>query len=208
MVLNVKVETRESSTRAQLKELRTEGKIPAVVYGRKIGSELISIDEKQLLSLLRDHPNAIIDMEIPAVGVEKVMIEAVQRDSLHRGLLHVDFRQINMDQQVRASVRLEFAGTAAGVRAGGILQIQKNELEVRCLPTQIPESITVDITTLEQGDVMTVSEIRMPEGIQVSDHMDEVVVSILTPRIAVEVSAEGEQAVTVGSAEEVTAGKE
>jgi large subunit ribosomal protein L25 len=183
MVLSVKVETREETTKSELKELRSEGKIPAVVYGRKIGSELISIDERQLMNLLRDNPNAVLDMNIPEVGPQKVMLGDIQRDQITRQYLHVDFHQINMDQKVKASVRLDFTGEAAGVTAGGMLQIQKNELEVRCLAAEIPETIRVDISHLEQGDLLTVSDIQLPKGTEANDHADEVLVSILMPRI-------------------------
>ena len=92
-------------------------------------------------------------------GKQPVMINEIQRNPLNRELLHVDFHQINMDEPVRTVVTLEFVGDAVGAKEGGILQIQLHELEIRCLPNQIPASITVDISKVGIGENMLVSEL-------------------------------------------------
>jgi large subunit ribosomal protein L25 len=195
MSITLKAEARKDGTRSEIKQLRKQGKIPGIVNGKKVGSSIIAIDQKELQHLLRDHAHAIIDMELPDGSKQPVMIHEVQRDKLSRTLLHIEFHQISMNEPVRTAVQLEFIGEAAGTAEGGVLQIQHHELEIRCLPEQIPESIAVDISHLKLGDNLLVSELSVPEGIEVKTDPYEVIVTILTPQKDVdEAEAEGEEA--------------
>ncbi|OXM82605.1 50S ribosomal protein L25 [Paenibacillus rigui] len=178
----LKAEQRSSLTKSERKTLRTKGKIPAVVYGKKITHTPIVIDEKELTAVLRTNPHAIIEMEVPAWGKQPVMINEVQRDAILRNVIHVDFHQINMDEPVTTTVRLDYVGEAAGVREGGILQIQHHEIEIRCLPAQIPDSIEVDISTLELGSNILVSELKVSDAIEVKSDPGDVLVTILAPQ--------------------------
>lgn len=178
----LKAEQRSSLTKSERKTLRAKGKIPAVVYGKKITHTPIVIDEKELTAVLRTNPHAIIEMEVPAWGKQPVMINEVQRDAILRNVIHVDFHQINMDEPVTTTVRLDYVGEAAGVREGGILQIQHHEIEIRCLPAQIPDSIEVDISALELGSNILVSELKVSDAIEVKSDPGDVLVTILAPQ--------------------------
>ncbi|MBD0384546.1 50S ribosomal protein L25 [Paenibacillus sedimenti] len=187
MALTLKAEARKETTKSDIKQLRSQGKIPGVVYGKKVQSTVIAIDQKELLALLRTNPHAIVEMDMPdGGGKQPVMINEVQRGKVHRELLHVDFHQINMDEPVKTVVTLEFTGEAEGIKEGGILQIQLHDLEIRCLPNQIPNSIPVDITNLGLGENLLVYQISVPAGIEVKSDLNDLVVTILAPQKEVE----------------------
>ncbi|KEQ22737.1 50S ribosomal protein L25 [Paenibacillus tyrfis] len=182
MATSLKAEARTGRTKGDRNRLRAEGKVPGVVYGKKVTQTPIAIDQKELLALLKTNPHAVIDLDIPQFGKQPVMINEVQRDALSRQLLHVDFHQINMDEPVQTTVRLEYIGDPEGVKVGGILQIQHHEIEIRCLPQRIPASIEVDVSGLEIGQSMLVSELKLPEGVEARTDAHDVLATILTPQ--------------------------
>lgn len=199
MVPSLKAENRNGMTKSEVKQLRSSGKVPAVVYGKKVGAQTIAVEAKELLMLLRTTPHAVMEMDIPHAGRQPVMIHEVQRDKVTRDLLHIDFHQINMDEPVRTSVALDFEGEPKGAEDGGMLQIQMHEVEIRCLPTAIPASISVDISGLDLGDTLLVSDLVMPDEIELKSSPDDVVVSLLAPQNeAAEPEAEAAQAEAKG----------
>lgn len=182
MVLALKAEERKGATKSERKGFRSNGKIPGVVYGSKMNSTPIAVDEKDILALLRSNPNAIIQLNVPGMGNQPVMINEIQRDAISRNLLHIDFHRINMNEPVLATVRLDFQGDPAGVKAGGILQVQLHEIAVRCLPDDLPNSIEVDISELEVGSNMLVSELKVSSKIEIKTDENDVLVTILAPQ--------------------------
>ncbi|CAM4402953.1 50S ribosomal protein L25 [Paenibacillus alkaliterrae] len=183
MAIAMKADQRLSSTKGELRQLRLQGKIPGVIYGKQISEAAhVTVDGKELQSLLRSHPNAIIEINLPSQGKQSVMVSDVQRDSLSRQVLHVDFHQINMNENVRANVRIQAEGDSEGVREGGILQVVLHELEVQCLPGSIPEAIMVDISSLSVGESVLVSNLSLPQGVETFADPDLVVLTILAPQ--------------------------
>ncbi len=183
MAMTMKAATRPSSTKGELRKLRMAGHVPGIIYGKQLdGAASVSVDEKDIQAMLRTNPNAIMEIEVPAQGSFSVMVSSVQRDPLSRQLLHVDFHQISMNEPVRAFVRVEVTGDATGVREGGIMQAILHEIEVQCLPSQIPDMITADITALEIGENLFVSDLHMPAGVEVKVDPQLVVVTILAPQ--------------------------
>jgi large subunit ribosomal protein L25 len=182
MVNRLKVEERVETTQSGLKELRSKGKIPAMVYGQGIENSSIAVEEKELIALLRSNPNAIVQMDLPGQGNHPVMIAEMQRDSLLRSILHIDFHQINVKDKHKATVYLDVVGTPAGAKEGGILQTQKNELEIECLPQDIPSSIKVDVSQLNVGDSILVSDLDVGSNIEVLSDPKDVIVLVLAPQ--------------------------
>ncbi|AHD07644.1 50S ribosomal protein L25 [Paenibacillus larvae] len=174
--------TRNKGTRGELNKLRKEGKIPAIVYGKTLVSSPLALEKKHVLALLKTHPNAVIDLDIPEVGKRPVMISQVQRDPINGDVVHLDLHQINLDEPVRTAVALEFTGEPADVKEGGILQIQTAELEVRCLPDRLPEQLKVDISKLGVNQNLLVSDIEVPQGVEVVTDGNEVLITILVPQ--------------------------
>jgi len=182
MSVSLQVQERTARSRGQLRQLRNGGTIPGIIYGKSIANPInIAVSEKELLHLLRTHPNAVLELQ---VGSEKqpVMITQVQRDPLSRSVLHIDFHRINMNEEVKAAVRIELVGESQGVREGGILQAMLHEMEVHCLPNRIPESIEVDVSQLQVGENLLVSDLKLPAGVESRLDDDQVVVTVLAPQ--------------------------
>jgi len=183
MAIPMSAYKRMCTTKGELRKLRQNGQIPGVIYGKEIEqSTPVTVDEKELLNLLRSHPNAVLEMDIPEHGKHAVMVSDVQRDSLNRNLLHVDFHQVNMNEQVRANVRIEAVGDAPGIREGGILSVILHELEIECLPGNIPEAIEVNISALAIGESLLVRELELPQGVEAKSDSELVVLTILAPQ--------------------------
>ncbi|REK69219.1 50S ribosomal protein L25/general stress protein Ctc [Paenibacillus paeoniae] len=183
MAIAIQAEQRTGVTKGDLRQLRMSGQIPGVVYGKKLqSSAVISVSEKELASLLRSHPNAVLELSVPEGGTHSVMVADVQRDALSYKLLHVDFHQISMNENVRASVRIDATGDSSGVREGGILSVILHELEVQCLPGDIPDAIEVDVSGLGIGDSILVSDLSLPKGVEVKSDSQLVIVTVLAPQ--------------------------
>ncbi|GCL74560.1 50S ribosomal protein L25 [Paenibacillus naphthalenovorans] len=182
MAATLKAEARTGRTKGDLNRLRAQGKVPGIVYGKKVTQTPIAIDQKELFTLLKTNPNGIIEMDVPGFGRQPVMINEVQRDVFTRQPLHVDFHQINMDEPVTTTVRLEFIGDPVGVKAGGILQIQHHEIEIRCLPQHILSEVEVDISGLDVGENILVSQLKLPADVEVKTDENDVLATILLPQ--------------------------
>ncbi|MCL6639007.1 MAG: 50S ribosomal protein L25 [Firmicutes bacterium] len=170
METHLEAQARNGHNKSHKRELREKGYIPAVVYGRHTGTMSIAVDAKALKSIIeKAGPNTLIDMRIKGGGEPesyKVMVKSLQRDPVRQDLLHADFQQVSLEDRVRATVRLRLAGEAPGVAAGGVLTPLLRRVEVECLPTEIPEAITVDVSGLETGGTVTIGDLKVPEGVR------------------------------------------
>ncbi|SFT28590.1 50S ribosomal protein L25 [Paenibacillus sp. BC26] len=183
MAIPFRAEARTTATQGQLRQMRLQGNIPGVVYGTKLSKSIsISVNEKELAHLLRSHPHALLELDIPGEGKQPVMLTQVQREPLTRELLHIDFHQVNMNESIKTPVRLEMVGDSTGVREGGILQAMLHELEVHCLPDRIPEVIEVNVSSLGIGENLLVSDLQLPSGVTTKVDADQVIVTILAPQ--------------------------
>ncbi|HHW03568.1 MAG TPA: 50S ribosomal protein L25/general stress protein Ctc [Thermoanaerobacterales bacterium] len=191
----LKAEKRDVSKKGIINELRRKGKLPGVLYGKNIESSPVVVDAKELLKILKTHgESALIDLELEGEKLP-VLMKEIQRDTLKDAILHVDFYKVSMTDRIEFNLPLVLKGDAEGLKMGGILQHQKRELLVKALPADMPEHLEVDISHLKIGDTLTVGDLKVDEKITVLDDPDEVVVSILAPKLAedAEVPA-GEQA--------------
>ncbi|MFD2115474.1 50S ribosomal protein L25 [Paenibacillus yanchengensis] len=183
MAISMQVQNRTCTTKGQLRKLRAEGQVPAVVYGKQMSNPVvISVLEKELDMMMRTQPNAVIEFRNPAFDKQTVMVSEIQRDPISGKLLHADFQQINMSEEIRANIRIELSGDSVGAKAGGIQQLILHELEVQCLPGQIPDAIVADVTNLAIGESLMVSDLFLPESVEVKTDHDAVVVTILAPQ--------------------------
>ncbi|WP_174818595.1 50S ribosomal protein L25 [Paenibacillus kobensis] len=183
MGIPLPVETRATHTKRELKELRRQGKVPGVVYGTGLKTPTpIALAERDLLPLLRSHPNAVLDVAIPGGFTEPVIISEVQRDPLTHKVVHIDLHKINMNEKLKTHVRLEAVGDSTGVREGGILTLLMHELEIEVLPSQLPEVIEVNISSLGIGESVLVSDLALPAGVTARSDADMVVVTVLMPQ--------------------------
>ena len=183
------------------KRLRREGLVPGIVY--KKGEETLSlkIDRKNLSKALHTEAgeNVIIKLHIDGARKKKertVIIKELQRDSIRDHLLHVDFQEISLTETLRVKVPIAGKGEAIGVKQdGGVLQQVLWEIEIECLPTNIPEKVEVDILNLKIGEVVYIKDIQPPEGAKILSDPENIIFSVEHPKAVEEIiaaSAEGE----------------
>lgn len=181
----LEVQKRLERTSSHAHEIRNKGLIPAVVYGKNIGSMAIEVDAKELQKILAEAgSNALINMKLKENGKtrkHKVLVKAVQRDPLRHNLVHADFHQISLKDRIHTTVPVVLNGTAPGVVMGGILTPLLRRVEVECLPAQIPDAITVDISGLEVGDVISVSDLILPPDVKINEDLHATVVTVAAP---------------------------
>ncbi|MCL5779728.1 MAG: 50S ribosomal protein L25/general stress protein Ctc [Firmicutes bacterium] len=170
---------REGRTKSSLKQIRDSGAIPGVVYGKQMGTMAISVDAKDLKKILGSVTgrNTLISMNVDG-GKQTVMVKSLQMDPLHHQIQHVDFQQVTENTKVRTVVQVQLVGTAKGVALGGVVQHDLRSAEVECLPSQIPDAIKVDISDLEIGDALSVSDLNVPPGVKILDHPHTTVVGV------------------------------
>ncbi|HZG55806.1 50S ribosomal protein L25 [Paenibacillus sp.] len=180
----VSVLARAAETKSDRRTNRESGKIPGVVYGKKVAPESIYIEEKLLHTLIRSGAaaGAIVRLQVPNHGEQPVMIGEIQRDKVLGRILHVDFHQIDMNEPVKATVRVELTGDAQGVREGGILQVMNATVDVRCIASAIPAAIEADVSGLQVGEHLYVRDLRVPAGVEIRSDENDIVATVLAPQ--------------------------
>lgn len=186
------------------RRLRASGMIPAVLYGLGKPALPICVPPKALAAILRSGhgENTLFDVEI---GTErrKVILKAFQVEPIKSQLLHADFLEVALDKLLTVSVHVEITGVPVGVKTqGGILEFVTRELEVECLPTNIPEKIVVDVANLELGKHIRVSDVQVPQGATILTDPGLVVVHVVVPRGEEEAPAAAEAAAAPGATAE------
>jgi large subunit ribosomal protein L25 len=157
----LEAQPRESGTKNHARRVRREGKIPAVVYGAGKDAMPVTVDPRHVLRILRSDSghNTIFDLAMNG-GQTKAMIVDWQYEPIKGNLLHIDLKRIAMDKALRVSVPIVLQGVPAGVKTeGGILEQMLREVEIECLPADIPSHIDVDVTELTFGKVLRVSDL-------------------------------------------------
>lgn len=191
--------------------MRAAGAVPAVVYGRGTEPLMISLDSRSLKKSLNTAAgsNVLLDLVIGGDNggtKETVMVKEVQRDPLQKDfILHADLIRISMTDKLEVQVPLNFIGEAAGVKEGGVFQVQKREVGIRCMPGDIPQFIDVPIEELGIGDVITVADLKLPQEIEILEDPLENLASVLVPHEEItpeEAEAEEGEAGAEKSAEE------
>lgn len=157
----LQVETRTETGKSAARRIRAAGKIPANVYGHGAESMAIQADELQFRALISkiSTENTLIDLRVGDEKPKSVLIREVQRHPYRPVILHVDFFEITAGETIRVSVPVRLEGNPIGVRNGGILQVIRYELEIECLPRDIPSAFEVDISELEIGESLHIGEI-------------------------------------------------
>ena len=171
--------------------LRRSGQIPAVLYGHNgIESLELTIDAKKAEFLVRDASvnNTLIEVNVPeAPWTGKALLREIQVHPWKRYLYHLSFFSVSAESVLEITVPLHFIGEAYGVKQeSGVMETELTELEVRCLPNRIPESIEIDVTDLKVGDALHVHELPLPEGVTAQGEANRVVVMISATRAAAE----------------------
>src|SRR5437762_1338942 len=166
--IEAQVRNEESRGKNEARRLRVSGKIPAVVYGAKKDTVAVSVDPKDISRILQSETrhNTIFDLKLGNENT-KAMIVDWQYEPIKGNLMHIDMKRIAMDQKLRVKVPIQLAGVPEGVKTqGGILEQVLREVEIECLPTNIPKSIDADVTALVFGEVLRVSDLPHSEDMK------------------------------------------
>ena len=209
---NVEAKLRQTGGKNDARRLRRTGLIPAVVYGAGQSPQPVAVDPKQMLRILHSEAghNSIFDLSLNG-SATKVMIVDWQSEPIKGSLLHVDLKRIAMDRVLRVSVPLVLVGEAPGVKAeGGILEHVLREIEVECLPADIPSHIDVDVSKLAFGEAIRVSDLPHDGKVKFLNDEDLTVAHVTSVKeTVVETPAEGtEAAATTAEPEVIKKGKQ
>ncbi len=192
--LLLNAETREG-TRKHVKQVRADGYVPAVLYGSQVETSSIQIDSKTLHKVLaKAGGNTLISLKIGKAEPVPTLAREIQRDVIRHNIIHVDFLQVVMTEKISAEIPVSLINEAPAVGSlGGILVQGMDFLEVECLPADLPSTIEVDLSPLENfHDTVTVSDLELPSGVVFLSDPDTVVARIEAPRILEEEAEEEE----------------
>ena len=165
------------------RKLRQSGQVPAIIYGHGRQPQSLAINTRELERLLERVSAASTVIELAVDGrTARTLIREIQRHPVKRSILHVDFQELVAGEKVTVSIPLVFVGSAQGVRDGGILDQVMHELTIRVDPSNIPNHVDVDVTPLVIGHSIHVSELKVPEGVEVLDDEDATVCTVSAPR--------------------------
>ncbi len=178
-------EARNETGKGVARKLRAAGRIPAVLYGKSIDTVALSVDPTELDTLLHASGaglNTLIDLEL-AGSSEKVLLKALQREPVGGEYLHADFHQVDLSVRVTVSIPLHFVGIPRGVTLeAGILDHPVREVDVECLPTAIPENIEVDVSEIDLGGSIHVSDLVLPADTEIRTDGQLAVASVVAPK--------------------------
>ena len=184
----LEAQQRNAFGKQNTRELRKEGGVPAVLYGRAQGTLALQLDARTFRQFLRTYgENVIINMDVSAGNTETVIIKEIQRHPVDKQmLLHADFIRISLDEPVTSAVPVVLVGNPPGVQQGGVLEVPLRQVTLHCLPMQMPNEISIDVSQLEIGDAVHVSELSLDAEIDIIDEPERVIATVSQPRIQLE----------------------
>ena len=186
------------------RRMRVQGKLPAVVYGRRVETTAISVDPRDVHRILHSETshNTIFKLRVDSNATD-VLIKDYQLDPVRGSLLHADFQVISMDRKMTFEVPVQPLGTASGVKVGGILDTVLREVQVECLPGDVPDHIRVDVTELDIGDSVRVAELQVDTSkINMISEPGLLVLTVAPPHVEVEPEVEEDEVAETGEEEE------
>ncbi len=187
---------RKTTGNSPARELRRGGQIPAVLYGPQTESLVLAVNHKELEQILKKGNIGSIILNLIIQNGKKItkpaMIKELQSHPVSGAFLHVDFYEIDMQRKINVMIPVVTKGISKGVELGGMLQIIRREIEVLCMPGDIPEAIELDITDMDIGDSVHVDEIPLGENVEVASDHNFTVLTIVSPQVE-EVEEEEEE---------------
>ncbi len=184
------VEARSETGKSYARKLRVEGKIPAVIYGSGKESTSIEVGIRDVEKAMSAH-GSLIDLDLGGAS-KTVLVKDIHRDPVRGTLLHLDFHEIDLSKKLEIIVPVRIIGEDDRANDGGVVQVLLWELEVLCLPMDIPEAISVDVTKMGLDEAVTVADLDLPAGVEVLVDADEAVLKIAIPA-AVDLGEESDE---------------
>jgi large subunit ribosomal protein L25 len=199
--VKLKAEQRTAVGRSAARKLKARGVIPAIVYGGKEKPQPLQVSARDINAMLShaSGENILVELEIAGEQSNRTaLVQEIQHSPVGGDILHIDFHAISMDEKIQAEVPLEPVGMANGVKNfGGLLEQSLRDLPIECLPRDLPDRITVDVSALNIGDSIHVRDIRLPEGVVAKVQPDLTAFSVVAPAVEEEpvpLVAEGAEA--------------
>jgi large subunit ribosomal protein L25 len=193
--VKIPVETRDpakgTGSRASRK-LRSQGLVPAVIYGHKEPVKPISLSRDSISEMIKKGTH-LAELSIGG-QTETVLVKDVQWDHLGREIIHVDFARVSAGEAIHTQVRLDIRGTAPGVAEGGVLEALYHSIDLKCRADAIPDSIKIDVSNLRLGGSIHAKELQLPEGVSLNIDPEALVIHIAVRHAAAEAPAEAEAA--------------
>jgi large subunit ribosomal protein L25 len=177
---------RTSRGKNEARRLRASGRIPAVVYGGKDGGKPIAVDPKMLAKILRTDQgaNTLIALNVPGAGNARVLVREYQLDPVTHELLHADFYRVAMDKLLRVQVTVVPQGEPKGVKQqGGVLDVVHRQIEIECLPADIPTHIEVDVSELMVGQSIRVKDIATSPKWKAITDAEIMLLHVIIPKV-------------------------
>ncbi len=208
MSTTIQSKLRETVKQSTLTDLRNDGFVPAVVYGYQTDAVSIAVNERELLNTLRvTGRNGVMKLQLED-GELNVVLNEYQKDPLKNQITHADFLAINMSEELEISVQVHLTGESIGEKDGGVLQQPNWELDIKVKPSDIPDSLEIDISELNIGDTLTVADVRKKIKYEILNDDDFGLVSISAPRTNEELEALDEVTEDASTEPEVIGEKE
>jgi large subunit ribosomal protein L25 len=184
--LELQVNAREAGSKQKARRLRRSGKIPAVLYGPKTQPVVLEIDRKDFSSRVADLEGShLVRLKSNSgdLADRVALVKDVQFDPISGLVVHTDLYEVDLKATIQVHVPLHFVGKAAGVVRGGILQPNVREIEVECLPLDIPEFFNVDVSALDIGDSVHIEDLPMPSGVTAVYDSNFALVTVVPPTV-------------------------
>ena len=200
--VKLKAEPRPNVGRSAVSKLRARGFIPAVIYGGKEKPQPLQVAARDINAMMSQASgeNVLVELEIAGETPSRTaLVQEVQHSPVRGDIRHVDFHAISMDQMIQAEVPLEPFGTAVGVKTfGGLLEQSLRVLAIECLPGDLPDRITVDVSQMNIGDAIHVRDIQLPSGVTPKVQLDLTAFSVVAPVVEEERPAAEQEAAAAG----------
>lgn len=201
--IELAVEVRDRVGKGAARQARRQGRLPGVLYGPKRTTISVTVNADEFAKKVDvgegSHLIKLIS-SVADISGRLALVKIMQRDPVSRTVLHTDFYEVDMDTKLTVPVPLHYVGHPAGVEEGGIMQPIQREINVLCLPTDIPEFIEVDVSHLGIHEAVHVSELKLPPGVEVSFDTDFALVTVLPPTVE-EVATKPAEGEAVAAAE-------
>jgi large subunit ribosomal protein L25 len=184
METELRAEPRDGSGKGPARRLRATGRVPATLYGRGVQPTSIHVSAQDLLHLFHQGGGASVLVDLKLDGNEYLtIVRELQRDLIHNRFIHVDFLAVARDEKIVVNVELHEVGESSGVKSGGVVEHHLREVEVRCLPADVPERIEFDISRVRIGESVRVGDLAPADGIEILTDPDTMVLAVVEPAV-------------------------
>ncbi|MBF0301857.1 MAG: 50S ribosomal protein L25 [Desulfamplus sp.] len=184
-LIDLKAEIREGSGKTVSRALRNNDLMPAILYGPKTEPLMLSVVTYDFSEVIRKNGDTGLFLNLAVTGDTKpsrtVLLKDIQTDVFGLQYLHADFQEVDINAKVSVMVPVETTGIAPGIKAGGLIQIIRRELELRCRPIDVPETVCIDISHLNIGDAIHVKDIELGENIQIPHEVNFTIITLVPP---------------------------